>query len=235
MNLENHHVQLTLLAQAAERVYKIAYLLPPVAGVPINQAFTVKLPVPTVLLNAKLMMEIIQATPVSHRMTFMTNLQPLLQYLLAVWEKLSIYTTLNALQFKTVEMNALRQVALLLHSIYPTVGVPGERCTAQGFSLGMSSDPLVMEKAYQLSAQFQALAKAKAAKLFEISSKYDLQIAENLNRVDPTARWDMSNPAVFEREPQLCYMPVHMENFKNPRHSPVGHARTLGKQYIIFG
>ena len=208
MNLENQYIQAKLLAQAADRLYKVAYLLPPTGDVPRNQAYTIKLPVPTVIMNAKLMLEIFQATPISHRTLYMDQLQPSLHYLVTAWEQLSPYTTLDALQRKSKDINALRQVTLLLHSIYPTTGVPGERVAVPGFSLGASSDPMVVAKAASLSAHFSAIAKDKASKLYAISAKYDLQIAENLNRADPLATWDQANPALFQYEPQLSYMPL---------------------------
>ena len=234
MNIENLYVQSFLMARAAERVYKVAYLLPPTTVVPKDQAYTIKLPVPTVLLNAGLMIEIIQATPVSHRMVFMEQLQPLLNYLVAKWQLLSPYTTLEALQYKTEEILALRQVTLLLHSVYPTVGLPGERVSMAGFSLGASTDYLVVQKARCLSHRFNELAREKGRKLYAISAKYDLQIAENLNRVDPTASWDMANPAVFSQEPQLCFMPLHMQLFQHPNPNIIGRSQKLGKSSHCF-
>ena len=230
MNIENMYVQSFLMARAAERIYKVAYLLPPTAVVPKDQAYTIKLPVPTVLLNAGLMIEIIQATPISHRMVFMEQLQPLLNYLVAKWQLLSPYTTLEVLQYKTEEILALRQVTLLLHSIYPTVGLPGERVSMPGFSLGASTDYLVVQKARCLSHRFNELAREKGRKMYAISAKYDLQIAENLNRVDPNASWDMTNQAVFSQEPQLCFMPLHMQLFQQPHPNIIGRTQTLGKR-----
>ena len=229
MNIENMYVQSFLLARAAEKIYKVAYLLPPSANVPRDQAYTIKLPVPTVLLNAGLMVEIIQATPISHRMVYMEQLQPLLNYLIAKWQLLSTYTTLEVLQYKTEEILALRQVTLLLHSVYPTVGLPGERVSEAGFSLGASTDYLVVQKARCLSNRFNELARDKGRKLYAISAKYDLQIAENLNRGDPKASWDMPNPAVFAQEPQLCFMPLHMQLFQQPNPNIIGRNQSLGK------
>ena len=229
MDIENQYIQAQTLAQAADRLYRVAYLLPPAGNVPRNQAFTIKLPVPTVLLNAKLMVEVLQSTPISHRMRFMDQLQPLLEYLMSTWEKLSIYTTLEALQQKPTPMNALRQVTLLLHSIYPTAGVPGERVNVPGFSLGASSDPQVVATSRLLSQRFTEIAKEKGARLYAISAKYDLQLAENLNRADPMAVWDMANPAVYQHAPQLCYMPTFMQAFKDANRSLIGHQKTLGE------
>ena len=224
-----------LLANAADRLYKIAYMLPPKMGVPSNMAFTIKLPVPTVLLNARLMFEVMQVTPPSHRMAFMDQLQPLLQYLMGTWEKLSVHTSLDALQSKTVEMNALRQVTLFLHQIYPTVGVPGERMMVNGFSLGYSSDPLVVQKASKLTTLFQNIAKTKGDKMYSVSIKYDLQIAENLNRVDPRAVWEMSNPTMFGKEPQLTFMPLHMETFQKGNPNLFGKNSTGKLKFIYYG
>lgn len=233
MNIENMYVQSILMSRAAERIYKVAYLLPPAANAPRNQAFTIKLPVPTVLLNAQLLVEIIQTTPTSHRMVFMDQLQPLLNYMIAKWQKLSSFTTLEALQYKTEEILALRQVTLLLHTIYPTTGLPGERVAAPGFSLGASSDQFVVQKASILSHRFNELARDKGRKLYAISAKYDLQIAENLNRADPLASWDMANPTVFAQEPQLCFMPLHVQAFQQANPNVIGHYATLGKEKCV--
>ena len=234
MNIENQYYQALLLANAAERLYKIAYLLPPTPPTPRHQSFTVKLPVPTVIQNAKLMLEIIQATPISHRMRFMDQLQPLLHYLATLWENMSMYTTLEALQSKTGAINALRQVALLLHSIYPTIGLPGERIQVPGFSLGASSDPPVVSRAMVLSQKFQEIAKKKGSRLYAIAAKYDLQIAENLNRADPLAVWDMANPAIYAHEPQMSFMPMHMQHFSDPTHSHIGHPKTISKYLTLL-
>ena len=229
MNIDNIIVQSTLFAQAADRLYKVAYLLPPTENAPKNQAFSIKLPVPTVISNAKVMSEIIQITPTSHRTPFMGQLYPLLQYLITVWEKMHQFTTLNMLQTKQPEIHALRQVTMLLHAIYPTVGVPGERVMHNGFSLGMSSDPMVMEKSLLLTKGLKKIAQNNATSLRRIAEKYDLALAENLNRLDPFATWDMANPDVYANEPKLCFIPCHMENLQNPRFSLAGNSRTIGK------
>lgn len=230
MNINNIMVQTTLFAQAAQRLYKVAYMLPPPDDIPRNRAYTIKLPVQTVISNAMLMCDIIQLTPVSHRTTYMGQLYPQLQYLINTWDRLSKVETLAKLQRRQVEINALRQVALSLHSIFPTVGVPGERVTHPGFSLGMSSDPMVMEKAALLTTQMKRVAKRHAKTLWTISTNYDLTIAENLNRLDPQAAWgEMTDPKTFENEPKMCLIPCHVENLHNPHYSLAGNTRTVGK------
>ena len=228
MNIDNIIVQSTLMAQAADRLYKVAYLLPPSANAPRNQSFSIKLPVPTVISNAKIMCELIQITPTSHRAPFMGQLYPLLQYLVTVWEKMHQFTTLSMLQSKQPEIHALRQVTMLLHTIYPTVGVPGERVMHNGFSLGMSSDPMVMEKTFLLTNAMKKIARTNATCLRRIAERYDLAIAENLNRLDPFATWDMANPEIYAEEPKLCFIPCHMENLQNPKYSLAGNSTTLG-------
>ena len=175
------------------------------------------------------MSEIIQLTPTGHRPPYMGQIYPLLQYLITVWEKLPTFMTLEMLQAKLLEINALRQVTLLLHAIYPTVGMPGERVTQPGFSLGMSTDPMVMEKSALLTDKMKARAKYQATKLYKIAAKYDLALAENLNRVDPFAVWDMANPDVYKAEPTLCFIPCHMEKLQNPNYSLAGNVKTIGK------
>ena len=226
------HVQMALFAHAAERLYRVAYIVPPSSSIPRNQAYTVKLPVPTVVMNATLMVEIIQITPISHRMRFMDQLQPLLQFLITKWTQLSAYATLESLQKKTEVINALRQVTLMLHTVFPTAGLPGERMMVPGFSLAASNDQLVLQKSRALTSRFQELARQKANQLYAVAAKYDLQIAENLNRADPFATWDIANPAVYATEPQLCFMPVHMQEFKTANFSYVGHPKTVGKIII---
>ena len=230
MNLDNIIVQATLFAQAAQRLYKIAYMLPAPSEAPRNQAYSIKLPVPTVMANAKLMCDLISLTPMSHRTTYMGQIYPLLQYLIGTWEKLPKFTTLEMLQSKKNEMLALRQVTLLLHSIYPTVGVPGERVTHPGFSLGMSSDNMVIDKTSILTTKFKTAARHNASQLYKVSSKYDLAIAENLNRLDPFAAWDMANPNIFAEEPKMCYIPCHLEKLQNPSYSLAGNVKSIGKK-----
>ena len=229
MNIDNIIVQSTLLAQAADRLYKVAYLLPPSGDTPRNQSFSIKLPVPTVIANAKIMCEIIHITPVSHRTPFMGQLFPLLQYLVTVWEKMHQFTTLSTLQSKQAEIHALRQVTMLLHTVYPTVGVPGERVMHHGFSLGMSSDPMVMEKSLLLTNAMKKIAKSNATGLRIIAERYDLALAENLNRLDPFATWDMANADIYADEPKLCFIPCHIENLHDPKYSIAGNSKTLGK------
>ena len=145
-------------------------------------------------------------------------------------EKLSKVETLAMIQKRQIEINALRQVAMALHSIFPTVGVPGERVTHPGFSLGMSSDPMVMEKAALLTIQMKKVAKKQAKTLCLVSENYDLTIAENLNRYDPYAAWgEMTDPKTFENEPKMCLIPCHIENLYNPRYSMAGSTKTVGK------
>ena len=228
MNLDNVIVHATLFAQAAQRLYKIAYMLPAPSEAPRNQAYSIKLPVPTVITNAKLLCDLIQLTPTSHRTTYMGQIFPLLQYLIGIWEKLHKFTTLETLQANQSAMHALRQVTLLLHSIYPTVGMPGERVTHPGFSLGMSSDTMVMEKTLVLTTKFKLAARHNANQLYKVSTKYDLAVAENLNRLDPFATWDMANPNVFADEPKLSFIPCHLEKLQNPHYSLAGNVKTIG-------
>ena len=230
MNIDNVIVQSTLFAQAGQRLYKIAYLLPPTKDVPRNQAYSIKLPVVTVIANARVMSEIIQLTPTGHRPPYMGQIYPLLQYLISVWEKLPQCLTLEKLQAKMLEINALRQVTLLLHSIYPTVGMPGERVAHPGFSLGMSTDPMVMEKSLLLTNKLKARAKYQASKLYKIAAKYDLELAENLNRMDPFAVWDLANPDIYGTEPVLSFIPCHMEKLKDPNYSLAGNVNTIGER-----
>ena len=151
MNAENQYLVAVQLAHSAERIYKIAYLLPPPENMEhLPSSFSIKLPVPTVIQNACLMVNIFKTIPYSHKAFYMDKLQPKLQNLVKIWSSLPTFTTLKQLQRKTYALEILREVANEIHQFFPTAGIPGERVSHPGFSLKKSSDPLVMATTSEL-------------------------------------------------------------------------------------
>ena len=53
--------------------------------------------------------------------------------------------------------------------------------------------------------------------------QFDLQISENLNRLDPRANWQITPKTMFAHEPVLCYIPTRMENLQWPMYAPFGN------------
>ena len=152
MNAENQYLISVQLSHAAERIYKVAYLLPPPESMEqLPSSFSIKLPVPTVIQNACLMVNIFKTIPYSHKAFYMDKLQPKLQTLVHVWLTLPTFTTLKQLQQKPFELKILREVAKGIHEFYPTAGIPGERISHPGFSLTKSADPLVLSNTSALN------------------------------------------------------------------------------------
>ena len=61
------------------------------------------------------------------------------------------------------------------------------------------------------------------ANLHHITMQFDLVIAENLNRIDPRANWQMTPRSMFAKAPILCFIPTKMENLQNARYAPYGN------------
>ena len=145
MNPENHFLVMSQLAQAAERIYKVAYLLPPHESAEmLPSSYSIKLPVPLVIQNACLMVNIFKSIPYAHKSFYMDKLQPKLQTLVKVWSSLPTFMTLRQLQQRPFEMEIIREVAKGIHQFFPTAGIPGERVAHPGFSLFKSADPMVL-------------------------------------------------------------------------------------------
>ena len=242
MNADNHYLVAVRIANAAERIYKVAYLLPPPENMEqLPSSFSIKLPVPTVVQNANMMINIFKSIPYCHKAYYMDKLQPRLQNLVKVWSKLPAFTSLKHLQARNYELEILRGVAKEIHQYFPTAGIPGERVTHPGFSLVKSSDPMVTSLTADLQKKILAvstsagiriwrleqisllLIKNLGANLHQITMQFDLVISENLNRVDPRANWQITPRALFAHEPALCFIPTRMEQFQWPSHAPYGN------------
>ena len=158
---------MTHLSQAAERLYKVAYLLPPPESAEESpSSFSIKLPVPLVIQNACLMVNIFKTIPYAHKSFYMDKLQPKLQTLVKVWTALPTFTTLKQLQQKAFEMEVLREVAKGIHQFFPTAGIPGERVAHPGFSLTKSTDPLVVSSTTTFAAKIQNAATNAGKKVY---------------------------------------------------------------------
>ena len=71
-------LRLSMTTKAAERIYRVAFTIPPQTTVNTDghALYTIKLPVPTTLNNAQLMLDIIQITPPLLRTEFYKLVEP---------------------------------------------------------------------------------------------------------------------------------------------------------------
>ena len=136
MNFELDMRRIMMTTGAAERLYRIAFTIPPQASnhpMPWS-LYTIKLPVLTTLNNAQLLLDIIQITPAMLRTEFYKLVEPKLHLLIKEWERLpKNLSLLNTYMYPVARM-ALVNVALLIHVSFPTVGQPQDVMARPAFS-----------------------------------------------------------------------------------------------------
>ena len=214
MNFDMNLKRITMTTNAAERLYRIAFTIPPQAS---NHPqpwtlYTIKLPVPTTLNNAQLLLDIIQITPAMLRTEFYRLVEPKLHLLIKEWQKLpERLTLLNTYMYPVARM-ALVNVALLIHLSFPTVGQPQEVLARPAFSLSQPADLPTREQQAMIGHRLNQAGAKSGWKLYQHLIKFDEEMMRRaLNEEKADVSYSTPPAPMFAVDPHICFMPVYLE------------------------
>ena len=212
-----------MTTNASERLYRIAFTIPPQASdqQDLSTMYTVKLPVPTALNNAQLLLDIILITPAMLRTEFYKLVEPKLHLMIQEWKKLPTRLTLMETYQYSVARMALVQVGLLIHASFPTMGLPEEVLARPNFSLSRPTDPSTRQQQLLLAHRLNQAGAKTGWNLYQHLLAFDTEVIKKVS-ADEKVNVSCSTPPamLFAIDPQLCYMPVYLEDMAS--HAPKG-------------
>ena len=214
MNLDIHMMRLAMTTNAAERIYRVAFTIPPQTTVNTDgQAmFTIKLPVPTTMNNAQLLLDIIQITPPLLRTEFYKLVEPKLYQLLREWAKLPQRLSLLDTYTYPLARSTLLNVAIIIHASFPTVGEPEKALSVPSFSLSRPGNPEVQQQQMLLAQRLNQAGARTGWNLYQHMLSFDKKMLQRLSKEDKQELVISTPPAsLFAVDPQICYMPVLLE------------------------
>ena len=214
MNLDIHMMRLAMTSNAAERIYRVAFTIPPQTTVNTEgfAMYTIKLPVPTTLNNAQLMLDIIQITPVLLRTEFYKLVEPKLHQLIREWSQLPMKLSLLETYTYPTARAALLNVAIIIHASFPTDGKPEDVLSGPTFSLSRPSNPKIQQQQSLLARRLNQAGARTGWNLYQHMLSFDKEMLEQLAKEDHTELIISTPPAtLFAIDPQICYMPVLLE------------------------
>merc|ERR1712131_519662 len=174
--------------------------------------YTIKLPVPTAINNAQLLLDIILITPAMLRTEFYKLVEPKLHLMLKEWNKLPPRLTLIDTYDYPVARMALVQVALLIHASFPTMGLPEEVLAKPNFSLSRPSDHDTRQQQLLLAHRLNQAGARTGWSLYQHLLAFDTEIIQKVSSDEKVSISCSAPPAMlFAIDPQLCYMPVYLE------------------------
>ena len=215
MNFDLDMKRIMMTTGASERLYRLAFMIPPqAANHPMPWTlYTIKLPVPTTLNNAQLLLDIIQITPAMLRTEFYKLVEPKLHLLLKEWEKLPKHLSLIETYHYPVARIALINVALLIHVSFPTVGQPQEVLARPAFSLSQPADVQTREQQALLGQRLTQAGAKTGWSLYQHLIRFDEEIVQRVLAEEKADVTTSTPPAMlFAADPQLCFMPVYLES-----------------------
>ena len=215
MNLDIHMLRLSMTTNAAERLYRVAFTIPPQTTVNTEgQAlYTIKLPVPTTLNNAQLMLDIIQITPPLLRTEFYKLVEPKLYQLIREWSNIPIRSTLLETYTYPMARSTLLNVAIIIHASFPTIGKPEEALAKPAFSLSRPGTPEIQEQQALYAKRLSQAGARTGWNLYQHMLSFDKEMKEQLSKQEQNDLIITTPPAtLFSVDPQICYMPVLLEH-----------------------
>ena len=214
MNLDIQMMRLAMTTNAAERIYRVAFTIPPQTTVNTDglAMYTIKLPVPTTLNNAQLMLDIIQITPPLLRTEFYKLIEPKLYQLIREWETLPTRLTLLETYQHPVARAALLNVAIIIHASFPIVGKPEEALAKPSFSLSRPGNPQIQQEQAVYAKRLNQAGARTGWNLYQHMLSFDKEMMQQLAKEDHNDLAISTPPAtLFSVDPQICYMPVLLE------------------------
>ena len=215
MNIDVNMMRLSMTTSAAERIYRVAFTIPPQTTVNTDghALYTIKLPVPTTLNNAQLMLDIIQITPPMLRTEFYKLVEPKLYQLIREWSNIPIRSTLLETYTYPVARAALLNVAIIIHASFPTIGKPEEALAGPAFSLSRPGNPEIQQQQAMLAKRLNLAGARTGWNLYQHMLSFDQDMLKELNKEDHKDLVITTPPAtLFSVDPQICYMPVLLEH-----------------------
>lgn len=203
-----------MTTNAAERLYRVAFTIPPQTTVNTDgQAlFTIKLPVPTTMNNAQLMLDIIQITPPLLRTEFYKLVEPKLYQLLREWAKLPSRLSLLDTYTYPMARSTLLNVAIIIHASFPTVGEPEKALTGPSFSLSRPGSPAIQQQQMLIASRLNRAGARTGWNLYQHMLAFDKAMLQQLSTEEKKELVISTPPAtLFSVDPQICYMPVLLE------------------------
>ena len=203
-----------MTTNAAERIYRVAFTIPPqtTANADGTSMYTIKLPVPTTLNNAQLMLDIIQITPPLLRTEFYKLVEPKLYQLIREWSTLPTRLTLLETYQRPMARSTLLNVAIIIHASFPTVGKPEAALAKPSFSLSRPGNPQIQTEQALYAKRLNQTGARTGWNLYQHMLAFDKEMMEKLAREDHNELAISTPPAtLFAVDPQICYMPVLLE------------------------
>ena len=203
-----------MTTNAAERLYRVAFTIPPQATVKTDgqTLYTIKLPVPTTLNNAQLMLDIIQITPAMLRTEFYKLVEPKLYQLIREWSKLPMRLSLLETYTYPMARATLLNVVIIIHASFPTVGKPEEALAKPSFSLARPGNPEIQQQQVMFAQRLNQAGARTGWNLYQHILAFDKDMLQKLSKTDQQELVISTPPAMlFSVDPQICYMPVLLE------------------------